>query len=81
MDHCDASQRFREHLEYCFDYCFPGDEFGFRLTVVVGVERISGMKVGTTVPTKGSSGQFAVDKALDFIEEVGDTQNKIRRAP
>ena len=35
------------------------------------------MKFATTVPTKGSSGKFAVDRALDFIAEVGDMDGKI----
>ena len=35
------------------------------------------MKFATTVPTKGPSGKFAVDRALDFIAEVGDMDDKI----
>ena len=38
--------------EYCFDYCFPGDAFGCAVAVLVGTERLTGMKFGTVVPTK-----------------------------
>ena len=63
--------------EYAFDYCFPGDEFGYKLTVLSGLERLTGMNFATAVPTKGSSGRFAVDKVLDFIEEVGDMNERM----
>ena len=63
--------------EYSFDYCFQADEFGYKMTVSVGVERLTGMKFATTVPTKGSSGKFAVDRALEFIAEVGDMDGQI----
>ena len=59
------------------DYCFPGDEFGYKLTVLGSIEKLTGMKFGTAVPTKGSSGKFAVDKVLDFIAEVGDMDCQI----
>ena len=77
MDHTSVVDKERGISEYCFDYCFPGDEFGYKLTVLSGCERLSGMKFSTTVPTKGSSGRFAVDKCLDFIEEVGDMNSRI----
>ena len=77
MDHKDARDRDRTISEYCFDYCIPGDDFGYKLTILVGRERLSGMRFATTVPTKGASGKFAVDKCLEFIEEVGDTNGKI----
>ena len=35
------------------------------------------MKFATAVPTKGASGKFAVDKGLEFIQEVGDASGKI----
>ena len=47
------------------------------MTTLVGKERLSGMKFATSVPCKGSSGKFVVDKALDFIEEVGDANGRI----
>ena len=54
-----------------FDYCFPGDEFGFKLTIFVGRERTTGMSMGTVVPMKGSSGRFVVDKVVELLEECG----------
>ena len=36
--------------EYSFDYCFPGDELGYKWTVLVGKERESGAYMGTAVP-------------------------------
>ena len=44
---------------------------GYKLTVLVGRERASGMTMATVVPMKGSSGKFAVDKALDLMIECG----------
>ena len=35
------------------------------------------MTFATSVLTKGSSGKFAVDRALDFIAEVGDMDGQI----
>ena len=35
------------------------------------------MKFATAVPTKGSSGKFAVDKALEFLAEVGDMDGQV----
>ena len=77
MDHRSAVDRERTVSEYCFDYCFPGDELGFKLTVLVGKERLTGMKFATAVPTKGASGKFATDRCLEFIGEVGDAENKV----
>ena len=57
--------------EYSFDYCFPGDELGCKLTILVGRERVTGMNIATVVPMKGSMGRFVVDKALELIDEVG----------
>ena len=58
------------YSEYSFDYGFPGDEFGFKLTVLRGKERRTGMRFATAVPTKGASGRFSSDKALQFMEEI-----------
>ena len=77
MDHRKAVEEERGVSEYAFDYCFPGDELGFKLTVLAGRERITGMYFGTAVPTKGSIGRFAVDKALDYIHELGDRSGRI----
>ena len=47
------------------------------MIVLVGTERLTGMKFAAAVPTKGSDGKFAVDRALDFIAEVGDMDGQI----
>ena len=77
MDHRSAVDRERGLSEYCFDYCFPGNELGYKWSVLVGRERNSGMQFATAVPTKGSSGKFSVDKVLEYIEEAGDSNNSI----
>eukprot|EP00973_Karenia_brevis_P053277 7405631-Karenia_brevis.AAC.1 len=33
--------------------------------------------MATTVPQKGGRGTFAVDRCIDFIEEVGDSKRDI----
>ena len=35
------------------------------------------MKFATAVPAKGSSGKFAVDRALEFSAEVGDMDGQV----
>ncbi len=66
------------HLpEYSWDYCFPGDELGFKWSVLVGKERGSRSFMATTVPNKGGGSKFAVDKYLEFIDENGDREGKI----
>ena len=37
--------------------------------------------MAVTAPTKGSSGRFTVDKAVDYIEEVGDAIRKGKLDP
>ena len=39
LDHRKEVKEERGLSEYSFDYCFPGDEFGFKLTVLIGRER------------------------------------------
>ena len=64
--------------EYSFDYCFPGDELGYKWTVLVGRERVSKTWMAAAVPQKGYvEGRYAVDKCLEFIHENGDSENKI----
>ena len=41
------------------------------MTVLVGTERGTGMKMATVLPAKGSSGKFAADKVLEFLAECG----------
>ena len=57
--------------EFSFDYCFPGNELGYKVTVLVGRERTTGMNMATVLPTKGSTGRFAVEKVMEFITECG----------
>ena len=40
MDHSKDSGGERKLPEYSWDYCFPGDELGFKWTVLVGKERL-----------------------------------------
>jgi hypothetical protein len=77
LDHRQDSGKERKMPEYSWDYCFPGDEFGFKWTVLVGKERGSKSWMATTVPVKGASGKFGIDKCLDFIEENGDREGDI----
>ena len=77
LDHRKSVDEERGMSEYAFDYCFPGDEFEFHLGVLVGRERTTGAYFATAVPRKGSSGRFAVDKALDFVHDVGDRASRI----
>ena len=41
-DHRKALEEERGLSEYSFDYCFPGDEFGCKLTILAGKERNTG---------------------------------------
>ena len=47
---------------------------GYKLTILVGKERSTGMLMATAVPSKGSSGRFMIDKAIEFIEECGSAK-------
>ena len=77
MDHRQGKDREKNLPEYSWDYCFPGDEHGNKLTILVGKEQRSKSWMAVTVPEKGGTGKFAVDKCLDFIEENGDRQGNI----
>ena len=77
MDHTGDKGKQRLLPEYQFDYCFPGDEFGFKWTVLVGKERMSKSWFATAVPQKGASGKFASDKCIEYFEENGDGEGKI----
>eukprot|EP00973_Karenia_brevis_P021419 2944004-Karenia_brevis.AAC.1 len=50
---------------------------GYTWTVLVGKERKTGAITATTVLQKGGRGMFAIDKCIDFIEEVGDSKRDI----
>ena len=78
LDHRRDEGNARNLPEYSWDYCFPGDELGFKWTVMVGKERRTGMCMASAVPTKGfTTGQFTVDKCLEFVEEVVDKERDI----
>ena len=65
MGHQRLPKTERGLAEFHLDYCFPGDEMGCKLCVLVGVERYSGMKMATVVPTKGATGAFAARKTIE----------------
>eukprot|EP00973_Karenia_brevis_P021631 2975385-Karenia_brevis.AAC.1 len=50
---------------------------GYKWTVLVGKERGAGAIMATTVPQKGGRGMFAIDRCIDFMDEVGDTKRDI----
>ena len=77
MSHTRDKGKERLLPEYSLDYCFPGDELGFKWTVLVGKERMSKAWMATAVPTKGASGRFATDKCVEFMEENGDGDNPV----
>ena len=77
MDHQKDKGKERKLHEYHFDYRFPGDEFGFKWTILVGKERMSKSWFATAVPQKGASGRFATDKCVGFFEENGDGDRKV----
>eukprot|EP00973_Karenia_brevis_P054243 7536560-Karenia_brevis.AAC.1 len=47
-DHRRDSGKERSLPEYAWDYFFPGDECGYKWTVLVGKERKTGMIMATT---------------------------------
>ena len=44
--------------EYAWDYCFPGDELGFKWTVLVGTEKGADCAMAAAVPVKGGGNEF-----------------------
>lgn len=77
MDHRADAMAERGLNEYSFDCCSLGDEFGCKLTTLVGKERKLGCVMATAVPTTGSIGRFSIDNILEFVEEVGDSSAQI----
>ena len=77
LDHRRDSQKERDIPEYSFDFCFPGDELGFKWTVLVGRERMSKSVMCTTIANKGGGSKFSLDKCVEFFEENGDRENRI----
>ena len=60
-DHTKVGEKARALPEYSFDYCFPGDEMGYKWTVLVGRERRTKAWTASTIPAKGGMGRFVVD--------------------
>ena len=71
LDHRRSIEDERRVPEFSFDYCFMGDDSGAKATILVGRERVTGMTMATVVPVKGTSGQFAVLKVLEFLRQCG----------
>ena len=62
--------------EYSYDFCFLGDERGYKWTVLVGKERSCGSWMASTVPHKKGEGRFIADKCLEHMSENGDQVGK-----
>ena len=62
MGHMKDDGKERLLPEYSWDYCFPGDELGFKWSVLVGKEQGSRSLMATAVPNKGGGSKFVVDK-------------------
>ena len=56
--HFKDRKKERKYPEYSWDYCFPGDEFGYKWTILVGKERMSGAVMATAVPAKRRGALF-----------------------
>ena len=44
---------------------------GFKLSILVGVERDTGAKVSIAAPSKGATGKYASSEVVDFLNEQG----------
>ena len=77
MEHKKQDEEQTGIPEYHLDYCFPGDEHGERLTVLVVIERYTKMKRAIVVPSKGSTGNYAARMVLDLIHECGDKNREV----
>lgn len=53
MPHKSLQNKERLLPEYSWDYCFPGDELGFKWTVLVGRERNDEVRMAIAIPMKG----------------------------
>ena len=77
----DHRRQLEDHVEgipeYHLDYCFPGDELGQRLTILVAVERCSRMKMAVVVPSKGSTGMYFARMVMELISECGDKDSDV----
>ena len=77
----DHRRRLEDHVEgipeHHLDYCFPRDEMGQRLTILVAAERYSRLKKAVVVPSKGSTGMYAARTVLELISECGDKDRDV----
>ena len=62
LDHRTAVEEDRRIREFTFDSCFPRDEKGANITVLVERERVTGITMASVVPLKGTSGQLVALK-------------------
>ena len=76
-DHTKDKGGDRQVPGYHFAHCFPGDEMGFKWTILVGRERMSKSWFARADPQKGASGRFSADKCLEFVQENGDEDNRV----
>ena len=82
MDHKSRKEDKEVSLpEYHLDYCFPRDEDGQKLTILVVVERRSEMKKGMVVPSKSSTGKYAAKMVMELMQECGDKDTRAGRSP
>ena len=72
MNHSKQDRTEQGIDEFYLHYCFPGDEFGFKLAILVLVEKYRGMKASVVVPKKGSTGISAARRAIELIDECGN---------
>ena len=56
--------------EYAWDYCFPGDELGFKWTVLVGTEKGSDMAMAAAVPVKGGGVSSSLINVWNLSERM-----------
>ena len=77
LDHWKSVQDDRRIPEFSFDYCFLGGDGGSKVTVLVGRERVTGMTMASVVLVKGTSGQFAALKVLEFLRQCGAEEANI----
>ena len=50
---------------------------GYKLTVLVGRERVTGMSMAAVLPSKGSTSKSAADKVMEFLAECGSQSGDI----
>ena len=66
LDHRTAVCSEHQVPEFSFDFCFPGDEEGNKLVVLVGRERKTGMMMAVALPDKSSGGALRHRPGVEF---------------